>query len=111
MSQFVFLYREAGTPTPQELELRMAKCLVWFKDLERNGHLAVYGHPLNRKDGGVVRDGKGTVTDGPYAETKDIVIGFSVIEAKDFDEAVKLAAACPLVESGCFIEVRPVLKL
>jgi hypothetical protein len=109
MSQFVFLYREASTPSPQELESRMAKCLVWFKELERNGHLANYGHPLNRTDGRVVR--KGSVTDGPYAETKDIVIGFSVIEATDFDQALKLAAACPLVEAGCLIEVRPVLKL
>lgn len=109
MSQFVFLYREARTPTPQELESRMAACLVWFKDLERGGHLAQYGHPLNRTDGHVVR--KGAVTDGPYAETKDIVIGYSLIEAIDVDEAVKLAAACPLVEWGCMIEVRPVLKL
>jgi hypothetical protein len=87
----------------------MAKCLAWFKDLEMNGHLAYYGHPLNRTDGRVVR--KGDVTDGPYAETKDIVIGFSIIEAKDFDEAVRLADACPLVEAGCLVEVRPVLVL
>ena len=109
MNQFVFLYREASTPTPKELESRMAKCLAWFKDLENKGHLALYGHPLNRTDGRLVR--KGNVTDGPYAETKDIVIGFSVIEAKDFDEAVRLADACPLVEAGCIVEVRPVLVL
>jgi hypothetical protein len=109
MSQFVFLYREAKTPTPQELEARMGKVLAWFRGLEASGHLAVYGHPLNRTDGRVV--GKGDVTDGPYAETKDIVIGFSVIEARDLDEAVRLANACPLVEAGCLIEVRPVLVL
>jgi hypothetical protein len=109
MSQYVFIYRESGTPTPKELEARMAKCLVWFEDLQKNGHLAYYGHPLNRVDGRVVR--KGDVTDGPYAETKDIVIGFSIIEARDFDQAVKLADACPLVEAGCLIEVRPVLVL
>ena len=109
MSQFVFLYREARTPTPKELEGRMSKTLAWFKELEANGHLAYYGHPLNRTDGRVVR--KGQVTDSPYAETKDIVIGFSIIEARDFDEAQKLAAACPLVEAGCLIEVRPVLVL
>lgn len=109
MSQFVFLYREASNPTPRELEARMAKCLVWFKDLEQKGHLAYYGHPLNRTDGRVVR--KAQVVDGPYAETKDIVIGFSLIEAKDLDEAQRLAAACPLVEAGCLIEVRPVLVL
>ena len=109
MSEFVFLYREARTPSPEELEVRMKTTLAWFKDLEQKGHLAVYGHPLNRKDGGVVK--KGGITDGPYAETKDIVIGFSVIEAKDFEQAVALARACPLVEAGCLIEVRPVLKL
>ncbi len=109
MSQFVFLYREARTPTPKELEARMGKVLEWFRDLEAGGHLAVYGHPLNRTDGRLVR--KGDVTDGPYAETKDIVIGFSVVEARDLDEAVRLANACPLVEAGCLIEVRPVLAL
>jgi hypothetical protein len=109
MSRFVFLYREASTPTPKELEGRMAKCLERFRDLEAAGHLATYGHPLNRTDGRVVR--KGDVTDGPYAETKDIVIGFSVIEARDLEEAVRLADACPLVEAGCTIEVRPVLVL
>jgi len=111
MSEFVYLYREASTPSPQELQVRMQKCLAWFKDLENTGHLASFGHPLNRTDGGVVRDKHGTLTDGPYAETKDIVIGFSTIEANDLAEAVKLAASCPLVEFGCLIEVRPVLKL
>ena len=107
--KFVYLYREARTPTPQELEARLATTLAWFRDLEQKGHLVTYGHPLNRKDGRVV--GKAAVTDGPYAETKDIVIGFSVVEAADFDEAVALARACPLVEAGCLIEVRPILVL
>jgi hypothetical protein len=111
MSEFVYLYREASTPAPQEMQARMQKWLTWFKDLDKNGHLANYGHPLNRTDGVVVRDKKGTVTDGPYAETKDIVIGFSVIEAKDLEQAVKLAAGCPLFESGGLVEVRPILKL
>ena len=109
MSQFVFLYREARTPTPQELAGRMASTLAWFRELEQNGHLALYGHPLNRSDGRVVK--KGDVLDGPYAETKDIVIGFSVIEAKDLDQATELAESCPLVAAGCLLEVRPVLVL
>jgi hypothetical protein len=109
VSQFVFLYREDRTPSAEEFQARMAKCLVWFNDLAAKGHLAQYGHPLNRTDGRLVR--KADVTDGPYTETKDLVIGFSVIEAKDFDEATALARACPLVEAGCLIEVRPVLVL
>jgi hypothetical protein len=111
MSKFVYLYRESSTPAPQEMQARMQKWLVWFKDLEQKGHLAVYGHPLNRTDGGVVKDSKGSLTDGPYAETKDIVIGFSVIEARDFEQAVKLATGCPLLDSGGLVEVRPVLKM
>jgi hypothetical protein len=109
MSEFVFLYREARTPSSEELLMRMNTTLAWFEELRAKGHLAMYGHPLNRKDGGVVA--KGGITDGPYAETKDIVIGFSVIEAQDFEQAAALARACPLVEAGCLIEVRPVLKL
>ena len=109
MSQFVFLYREARTPSPQELASRMETTLAWFKMLERDGHLALYGNPLNRTDGAVVS--KSRLTDGPYAETKDIVIGFSVIEAEDLAAATRLAAVCPLVEAGCLIEVRPVLVL
>ena len=111
MSEFIYLYREATTPTPQDMQVRMQKWLVWFKDLEQKGHLANYGHPLNRTDGAVVRDKKGGFTDGPYAETKDIVIGYTVVEAKDMAEAIKLASGCPLLEDGGLVEVRPVLKL
>ena len=56
--------------------------LAWFKDVETRGHLALYGHPREPQGGGVLTDKNGTVSDGPYAETKDIVIGFSVIEAR-----------------------------
>ena len=111
MSQFVFLYREAATPSPQELEARLERVLAWFRDLEQKGHIASKGHPLARTGGGIVRDSKGTVTDGPYAETKDIVIGFTIVEAKDFDEAARLAAGCPLLDSGGLVEVRPILKM
>jgi hypothetical protein len=112
MSEFVYLYREASMPaSPQAMQDRMVKWLAWFKDLEQKGHVVALGHPLNRTDGGVVRDKKGSLTDGPYAETKDIVIGYSVIEAKDFEQAVKLSTGCPLLDEGGLVEVRPILKL
>jgi hypothetical protein len=111
MAEFMYVYREARIPSPQEQQARMHTFLAWFQDLEAKGHMKNYGHALERTGGGVVRDAKGTVTDGPYAETKDMVIGFSVVEAKDFAEAVKLASACPLVLAGGLIEVRPILKM
>jgi hypothetical protein len=56
-----------------------------------------------------VRDGKPVVTDGPFAETKEQLGGFCLIEAKDLDEAIAVAAAHPAAASGWgTVEVRPV---
>ena len=90
---------------------RLQRWLAWFKDIEQQGHLAQYGHPLEPTGAGVLTDKNGTVSDGPYAETKDIVIGFSVIEAKDFAEAVALARANPVFDQGGVIEIRAVRKM
>ena len=49
--------------------------------------------------------------DGPYAESKDVVGGFIVIEAGDLDEAVELSKACPILDVGGSVEVRPVQTL
>jgi hypothetical protein len=54
-----------------------------------------------------VRDGKVSVTDGPFAETKEQLTGFYMIEAKDLDEAIRIASNIPPVRVGS-IEVRPV---
>lgn len=54
-----------------------------------------------------VRDGKVTVADGPFAETKEVLAGFYLVEARDLDEAVELAAKIPPAAVGS-IEVRPV---
>jgi len=57
-----------------------------------------------------VRDGQTMTTDGPFAETKEALGGFYVIEAKDLDEALELGAACPGAKTGS-VEVRPILEL
>ena len=54
-----------------------------------------------------VRDGKVTVTDGPFAETKEQLAGFYLVEAADLDEAITLAAGIPPARVGS-IEVRPI---
>jgi len=113
VSEFVFLYRCPPTPprSPQQMQDVMQRWLAWFKEMEKGGHLAIYGHPLEHTGGGVLKSKTGSITDGPYAETKDIVIGFSVIEARDFEEAVKLASVHPIFDQGGIIEVRPVMKM
>jgi hypothetical protein len=54
-----------------------------------------------------VRNGKTTVTDGPFAETKEQLAGFYMIEARDLNEAIQLASKIPPARVGC-VEVRPV---
>jgi len=113
MDQFVYLYRRPTTPpaTPQQMQEVMQRWQAWFKDLEKAGHLANYGQPLADAGGGVVKDKKGSFSDGPYAETKDVVVGYSVIAAADLDQAVKLATGCPILDRGGMVEVRAIMKM
>jgi hypothetical protein len=54
-----------------------------------------------------IRNGRQTVVDGPFAETKEVLGGFNVIEASDMEEAVRIAAEFPWAQTGC-VEVRPI---
>ena len=54
-----------------------------------------------------IRNGRQTTLDGPFAETKEVLGGFNLIEADNIDEAVRMAAEFPWAQTGC-IEVRPV---
>jgi hypothetical protein len=65
--------------------------------------------PINTATTVRVRDGKTVTTDGPFAETKEQLGGFYMIDAKDLDEARKIAARIPSVRSGS-IEIRPIMK-
>ncbi len=65
------------------------------------------GQPLD-DTGKVVGGRQRTVTDGPYAETKDLIGGYSLIEARDLDQAAQIASGCPIIENGGYVEVRPV---
>jgi len=57
-----------------------------------------------------VRDGKRIVTDGPFAETREQLGGYFLIEAKDLDEALGIAARIPIARKGT-VEVRPVIEI
>ena len=55
-----------------------------------------------------MKDGKALLTDGPFAETKEQLAGYTMLEAKDLDEALAFATSHPLVRAGLSIEVRPI---
>ena len=115
MSEFVFLYRStdaasrAAMGSPEQMQKSMQTWMAWMKQLADKGHIKDRGHPLERA-GKLVKGNKRTITDGPYAETKDIVGGYTLIEAKDLAQAVELSMGCPILEGGGVVEVRPVLK-
>ena len=111
MDEFVYLYRRPlHSRTAQEMQEALEKYQTWFNDLEARGRVVQYGQPLDPKAGRLVKDRDGSISDGPYAETKDIVVGFSIIRAENIDEAAALARSCPILEQGGMIEIRPVLK-
>ena len=66
-------------------------------------------HPTSSATTVRVRDGETLTTDGPYAETKEALGGFYLIDARDLDEAIELAAKIPSAVHGA-IEVRPILE-
>jgi hypothetical protein len=108
MSQFTFLYRGRDTSaSPEQMQKTMQKWQSWFKELGAKGHLKEIGHPLEHA-GKVVRGNQKMVTDGPFAEAKDIVGGFTIIEARDLDQAAELSRGCPILEAGGSVEVRPI---
>jgi len=108
MSDFTFLYRGRDTnASPEQMQKTMEKWRVWFKDLGEKGHLKDIGHPLESA-GKVVKGKQKAVTDGPFAEAKDVVGGFSLIQARDLDQAVELSKNCPILDVGGSVEVRQI---
>ncbi len=67
-------------------------------------------HPTTTATAVRVRDGKRLVTDGPFAETREQLGGYFLIEAKDLDEAIAVAARIPMARKGT-VEVRPVVEI
>jgi hypothetical protein len=115
MSQFLYLYRMTPTSrqnamgTPEAAQQSMQKWMTWLADLETRGHLKDRGQPLEQ--GGKVVKGPKAVSDGPYAEAKDVIGGYSIVEARDIDQAVELSQGCPILGGGGSVEVRPVMKM
>jgi hypothetical protein len=108
MTEFTFLFRGRDTSaSPEQLQKNFQKWTAWFKDLGAKGHVKDIGHPLEAT-GKVVKGKDKVVSDGPYAEAKDVVGGYSLILAKDLAEAIELSKGCPILEVGGSVEVRPI---
>jgi len=95
-----------------EADADMGEYLAFTDDIRKTGHF-VSGEALQPVATATtvrIRNGKTTTTDGPFAETKEQLGGFYLIEAKDLNEALQIAARIPAVRTGS-IEVRPIMDV
>jgi hypothetical protein len=99
--------------SPAELEAIVSRCPAYDADLRASGHLVIQGSLQSPRSSATVRprEGKVSITDGPFAETKEQIGGFFVIEARDLNEAIRVASKHPAAhlgeDVGWGIEVRP----
>jgi hypothetical protein len=115
MAQFMLLLHQApnyNTDLPREKMMEMTKrYMAWAEGLRTKGKLAG-GEKLTASGGRHIRakDGKLVASDGPYAEAKDVVGGYFVIEAKDLAEAEALTRDCPhmALAPSNWAELRPI---
>ena len=110
-SQYMLLFRgpdwDTGR-TREETQRIMDKVGAWFDGLQQRG-LVQGGAPLAR-EGKSVAGRNRTVSDGPFAESKEVIGGYLLLAVDDIDTATAIARECPTLDYGISIEVRPVLS-
>lgn len=112
MKYMLLIYTENTEPTgtPEEQEAEMARWFKYSEDLVAAGAM-IAGDPLQGIETATtvrIRNDETLMTDGPFAETKEILGGYYLIDVPHLDDALKWAAACPGATFGS-IEVRPLM--
>lgn len=111
-SAYLLIFRES-TPeryesmSQQQRRESLDAWNAWCDDLVAEGKMQ-HGHPLEPSGRIVSAAGGKRAIDGPYAESKELVGGYILVEAASIDEAVELAERCPLLPHGMTVEVRPI---
>ena len=109
MAKFLFVYRSGkdsrSTMTPEQMQQILQKWHTWIAEGLQKGWMLDPGDGLT-KEGRLVNASR-VVTDGPFVEAKEIVGGFSIVQADNLDAAAELAKGCPVFLRGGTVEVRP----
>ena len=112
MSEFLYLFRggdaREAAGSPERIQEHMGKWMKWMEDLGKAGKMTG-GLPL--KSEGKTVNSRGVVTDGPFAEGKEIVGGYLTIKANDLKEAVEISKDCPIFEFDGTVEVREISSM
>ena len=106
--RYLLIIAADGLPSPEDLAVLQRECPAWVEEMDGRG-VRLLGRELDLPETAAtvrVRDGETLVTDGPFAETKEFMAGFDVLECADLDEAIEVAIKHP---SSWFqtIEIRP----
>jgi hypothetical protein len=112
MKYMMLVYLDERAMTDAEREHCYVESAQLAQDLNSSGQFldASPLHPVATATSVRVREGKPVVTDGPFAETREQLGGYYVIEAKDLDEAIGIAQRIPPARFGT-IEIRPVMEI
>jgi hypothetical protein len=112
MKYLLLIYLGEQPKDAAEREHCYAESTQLAHDLNASGKFLAAAplHPVSTATSVRVRDGKQLVTDGPFAETREALGGFFMIDAKDLDEAIAIAARIPGARVGT-VEVRPVVEM
>jgi hypothetical protein len=111
MAEFLLLFRGPDrhnlNQSPEQMQAVMQRWMNWMGDLTKQGKM-VGAQPLENT-GKVLQGTKKVITDGPFAEGKEIIGGYLLCKAADINEAIEISKGCPILEfDEGTVEVRPI---
>ena len=112
MKEFLMLFRMvpmAEQPSPEQMQASMKLWQDWLGGIAAQNKLANAGNRLGFE--GKVMKATNAVVDGPYAEIKEILGGYSIVKAASLNEATALANNCPILQVGGSVEIRPIVGM
>lgn len=108
MKKYLYVFRgfdeNYEKQSPKEMQAHFQRWGEWMEKVNAQGHA------LNDYEGKVVSENGNVVTDGPFAEGKELVGGYVVVSANDFDHAVELSKDCPIFEFNYSTEIREIME-
>ncbi len=112
MKYMLLVYMDEQAMSDEERARCYVESAQLTQELNTTGQFVAAGplHPVATATSVSVREGKRIVTDGPFAETREQLGGYYVVEAKDLDEAIAIAERIPPAKYGT-IEIRPVMEI
>jgi hypothetical protein len=111
MEKFMLIFHNGDhvDRSPEVMQADMGKWMAWVDKLKKEGKY-LSGEPL-LPGGKLVKGADKKITDGPYAEGKEVVGGFFIINAANIDEAATIAKDCPDYHYGASVQVRQIMKM